>query len=780
MMMGEVKTFRLMLSDTLVDGGQRVKTFNLSRGEVDLMTMNSLLDRCRDHFGFDDLLKQRFGREQKAGGATTAGPFTDCWSRVNTLLNAGSLSIMGIDGSRHAHIRSDEQLVGFFKNVRQSKLPSLEVKLMPIVQTQPVPARSLPVALGRKGEKDRVEELEDINMRMSKATRKVELALDAAMRQAAHDKDELQRQITILNTDISTKMEAEFKLVREDVKKLFKADESQISEVTDVRKLIIAVEKRANDLHNNVLGQMESMANDTNAKFQEVEAEFEKLRLMDQQLQTEDARQQQQLSAHENEMKRIDKAKVEKKDWEASCLELNTKIDEGVASLHKKIDIVDKDLSERLVTQRKELEAADEALGTKLQSTSDDLNDKVRKLDQELHSTLTKLTDLCNGTRADLEAKLATDVGALSTSVDKRFNDLTSNSKSNDKEMKQSVATLDAKADATFQKLFDRLDNVVKAERARLGTIERDLVELTAKLRSDCRAEVERVRVDYEQEAARLDGDLGDLHMKHDVVKQEINFFQSRLLEQRDWAQRQLAEIATATRAAQVDAQEGVAACTKMSHVLRDDQVTFRDKMGKHISLLQHASDSYGDAINTLETQRVRMRMELDAVLDDHKEYVTDMDGWADDVRVKVERLFRAMEPPRCEWRIPHAKHVLKDMKKPLSLTSSNFTLQGLKECQMQLYPCGTNQSPEVKVVLRLIMPPNAQVRYQVWLGKLTDGFREFKGGGSLYIDVLFDSWRDQISEDGSLKVAIEVLEDMVNQDASLARSVQLQYEPTK
>jgi hypothetical protein len=321
------------------------------------------------------------------------------------------------------------------------------------------------------------------------------------------------------------------------------------------------------------------------------------------------------------------------------------------------------------------------------------------------------------------------------------------------------------------------MENLVKAERSRLGNIERDLVEVTAKLRSDCRAQVEQVRVDYEQEAARLDGDLSDLHMKHDVVKQEISFFQSRLLEQRDWAQRQFAETMTATRAAQVDAQEGVAAATKMAHALRDDQVAFRDKMAKHISLLQHASDSYGDAINTLETQRVRMRMELDAILDDHKAYVTDMDGWADDVRVKVERLFRAMEPPKCEWVISNAKNRMKDMKKPLTLTSQNFALQGIREAQFQFYPYGTNQSPEGKAVLRLIMPPNAQVRYQCWVGKMTEGSREFRGGGSLYVDVLFDHWRDQIGEDGSLKVTLEVLEDLTNLDASLARAVHLEYE---
>jgi len=172
------------------------------------------------------------------------------------------------------------------------------------------------------------------------------------------------------------------------------------------------------------------------------------------------------------------------------------------------------------------------------------------------------------------------------------------------------------------------------------------------------------------------------------------------------------------------------------------------------------------------------MRMELDAILEDHQAYVTDMDGWADDVRVKVERLFRAMEPPRCEWVISRAKERAKYMKKPLPLTSDNFSLQGIREAaQMQFYPYGTNQSPEGKAVLRLILPPSAQIRYQCWIGKMTEGSREFRGGGSLYVDLVLDGWRDNINEDGSLKVTLEVLEDLSNQDTSLARAVHLEYE---
>merc|ERR1719265_120604 len=169
---------------------------------------------------------------------------------------------------------------------------------------------------------------------------------------------------------------------------------------------------------------------------------------------------------------------------------------------------------------------------------------------------------------------------------------------------------------------------MMKKERARLNALDQRITEESAKIRFECRSEIDRVRTDYEQEAARLDGDLNDLHTKHDVTKQEINFFQSRLLEQREWAQRQFIETTTATRAAQVDAQEGVAAASKMLHALRDDQVAFRDKIAKHIGLLQHASDSHGDAIGTLELQRGRMKVELEALLQDHKAYILDMDGW--------------------------------------------------------------------------------------------------------------------------------------------------------
>merc|ERR1740121_932945 len=167
-----------------------------------------------------------------------------------------------------------------------------------------------------------------------------------------------------------------------------------------------------------------------------------------------------------------------------------------------------------------------------------------------------------------------------------------------------------------------------------------------------------------EDETAGLHNDLNDLHQKHDVTKQEINFVQSKLMEQREWAQRQFAETATATRAVQVDAQEGLSATTKMLHALRDDAVGFRERMAKHIALLQRSADSQGDAITGLEHARGKLRADLDTIVDDHKDYTGDMDDWADDIRVKVERLFRAMEPSKAEWRVQKADKKAKTLLK--------------------------------------------------------------------------------------------------------------------
>jgi len=246
-------------------------------------------------------------------------------------------------------------------------------------------------------------------------------------------------------------------------------------------------------------------------------------------------------------------------------------------------------------------------------------------------------------------------------------------------------------------------------------------------------------------------------------------------LEQREWSQRQLTEVATAMRAVQVDSQEGLAATTKMLHALRDDAVAFREKMAKYVSLLQHSSDSQGDALTALEAQRGRIRTDLDSLIGDHKAYTVDMDSWADDVRTKVERLFRAMEPARVEWKVCRAHKRAKELKKPLAVKSPVFSLRGLREVQLEFFPEGTHSSPEGKAILRVYLPKGVHIRYQCWVGFSTEGPMECNPGGSLSADMLIDEWRNQIQEDGSLPVVLEVIRDLANEDESLSREVRVE-----
>jgi chromosome segregation ATPase len=745
----EVTSFRLILSDPQVDGGQKVKTFSLSKDEIDAMTFETVVGRLEKHFGFAELAAQRN------------------LSLATLMTGASGLNLVGMDGTRHVPIQSNDQLVSFFKTVRNSKMPSLEVKLL-----QPGGSASFQ----RKDARDRSEKLEEENFQMSKATQNLQQSVRNLERNARSDRDEAQRLVSLTNRDLGGRIEGTEKSLRKECKNVEEIAQLLQAENDDLRKALKELEKANNDKYDSLGQQLEDLNMSLTQKFANVQSEHDSLRQAHVEFNEGVVRQTSMLDKHAKEIQSLDEGKMHKSEQQAALDKMNNRITEEIAVMRSSLVATEKDLRTNASKQQAELEESNKAMEAEVKSTSERLSSEMKKLDQTCQSGVTQMTDGLNTTKAELQSMIKKEITELSKMEGKRLDDMKALEQKDMKELTDRVNELSARTEATFFGVEQRMDSLVKAERSRLGNIEKDLSESTAKLRSDCRADVERVRVDYEQEAARLDADLSDLHMKHDVVKQELDFFQSRLLEQRDWAQRQFAETATATRAAQVDAQEGVAAATKMAHVLRDDQVTFRDKMAKHVSLLQHSSDSYGDAINALETQRSRMRLELDAVLADHKAYVTDMDGWADDVRLKVERLFRAMEPPRCEWCITGAMTKMKDLKKPLSLRSPAFSLQGLRGLRLELYPHGTNQSPEGKAVLRMVMPPNSNVRYQVWLGKLTEGSREYESGGSLSDDLFFESWRDQVMDDGSLKVSIEILQDLTNNDESLSRAVRLEH----
>merc|ERR1719215_317589 len=150
------------------------------------------------------------------------------------------------------------------------------------------------------------------------------------------------------------------------------------------------------------------------------------------------------------------------------------------------------------------------------------------------------------------------------------------------------------------------------------------------------------------------------------------------------------------------------------------------------------------------------------------------MDSWADDVRVKIERLFRAMEPSRAEWRMGNAVQKAKDLKKPLAVKSPAFSLRGLREVQFEFFPDGTNNSPDGKAVLRVFLPPGVHIRYQMWVGYQSAGSKEHEPKDDLSADMMIDTWQREIQDDGSVPVRFEVLRDFANEDESLSQEVRI------
>merc|ERR1719158_2746607 len=118
-----------------------------------------------------------------------------------------------------------------------------------------------------------------------------------------------------------------------------------------------------------------------------------------------------------------------------------------------------------------------------------------------------------------------------------------------------------------------KFDETTKANAGRIAGLDKCLGETSARIRAELRAEAERLRASLDQEVARLDEELDTAHKKHDITKAELNFCQSRVTEQREWAQRLFAERESATETVQTEACEGLAALNRMLHALKDDEV---------------------------------------------------------------------------------------------------------------------------------------------------------------------------------------------------------------
>jgi chromosome segregation ATPase len=630
-----------------------------------------------------------------------------------------------------------------------------------------------------------VEELENQNFKLLRSVDRVEKQLDETLRRIDAANEYTERVTNKLRTELINKQDKSALHLQNQCDKLQKEDALVQEDMSTIRKKHTDLEKKNDQEHAEISTKISTLSDSTNERFEDVGAEIHSLKTKDEELEEEDQRQNQELERLDEEVQRLDRDKVEYTTW-------MEELEKSRENVTLQFDRVDKDIAHAIAERNEMIKNVLKEMADADNAISKSLNDNCGRIDGELDATnqamrdgFAKAADGRGFLRSDLTNKINTDIATLTDTMNKEFSSTHRDITAKDRAIHDRVDEQADKTELTFAGLQARMEEMVRVERARLGTVEREVFEGTAKLRSDFRAELERVRTDYEQNGAQIAEDLSDLHMKYDVTKQEINFFQARLVEQRDWQQRHLTETTTALRAAQVDSQEGLAAAQKMLNALRDDAVSFREKMAKYISLLQHSSDSQGDSLTALETHRSRMRLELDTLAGDHTSYTSDMDSWADDVRVKVERLFRALEPGRVEWRIHNAVQRLKVLKKPSAVKSPSFALKGVKDAQMELYPEGHNNAPPGKSTLRIFFPPGAFVRYQCWIGTASGGPLEFGNGGNvditsnglvLFADVFFDGWRNQVSEaDGSIAIIMEVLRDHTLADEALTPEVHIE-----
>lgn len=755
--------FRLILSDSL-SGGQRVKTFNHPPS-----SLKEVVAFLGEHFDFKKLCELH-------GLALTA--------------EAG-LRMQGLDGPRRIPIRDDAGLAAFFQDLQNTRLPTIEVRLAPRSSLVPaVPPEG--AHQGGRGPQDRLEQMEEENFRFNRGAERVERRLAEVERLLLSSKDDNQRIIDIAAREMQVAQDKALSALQTQIDAMKERDAERLRALEVLRNHAQDLDQRGGQTSEDLAGRLSEFRQLVDAQILEIQRELETRRAeakrLDQECLAIKRECKTDFASYRDEIDRLEQIKVDKEDWRRHAKALADKTTQETEALSQSLQEAVTSLTERLGKEERETkERVDEVRRVATSGLADcsrsskehlsRVDDAIDRLNSEMQDGIKHVGAKVTAVHSELQSEVSSKVNGLMAKLEKDINETRSYIIAKDGVLTQRLEALSVKTEADTHSHSERLEELSRVERARLGAMERELAETATKIRSDVRSDMERIRTVNEQEAARLDTDLSDLHMKHDVTKQEINFVQSRLQEQREWAQRELASASTATRAAVVDAQEGHSATSKMLHALRDDTVAFREKMAKYISLLQHSSDSQGDAVNLLETQRTRIRADLEVLIKEHKAYTTDMDSWADDVRVKVERLFRAMEPARTEWRIARAHVRAKELKRPLAVKSPTFALRGLREARLEFYPDGHGNSPDGKAVLRVLMPGAARVRFQCWLGRSSDGPKEFVPSSptDAFMDLYVEQWKEQIQDDGSVSVAFEVLRDYEHDDESLCREVRME-----
>ncbi|CAE8604520.1 unnamed protein product, partial [Polarella glacialis] len=311
----------------------------------------------------------------------------------------------------------------FFDGISFTQLPSIEVRL---AVPRPISAPSAAVeaeegASTRKrgrAARDQVEELEDANFELMRATEQVSRRLDELERIVATQDERNSSVITKAKREMLAVQEKAMQEMQLKVDALKEDDANILRDLDVVRQHSSLVERDGIDGRKEIVDMMTAFGQKVDGQFDEVEAELDKLKAEDERLDAEanatkeDHRQQ--LEDHLNELQRLEDAKVNMDTWRKGEDGMSERITQELAAFNQRFESEQEHTATRLLQEAQTREKHDNEISKLLGETTIRLDEDIRKLlDEDIRKLNTDLQAVLQLADEQLQASRT----ELSTSI---------------------------------------------------------------------------------------------------------------------------------------------------------------------------------------------------------------------------------------------------------------------------------------------------------------------------------------------------------------------------
>merc|ERR1719217_886724 len=267
---------------------------------------------------------------------------------------------------------------------------------------------------------------------------------------------------------------------------------------------------------------------------------------------------------------------------------------------------------------------------------------------------------------------------------------------------------IDTKCAKTLDSANEHTDAIAKKHRDKIAKIKDDLAKLSAFLDESNAAhtaalqEAQRtLRRELGEAATAIHEAVKNLNDKQAATKAELTLTIERLNTFKEQSNAQFSEMGLQAQALNVHSQEGLAAVTRLINSLKEDHLRYKEKVAGHVSLLQHQNQNCEETCHVLEQERKRFVIDNRMITD----RMNNMNDWTEEVDVKLLKLYKYVQPTRCEWRIHKVSKKKKELATPMLLKSPPFSIAGLKDLRFDWYPNGYYGLPAGTTCIRFYAP---------------------------------------------------------------------------